>query len=105
MSSNEVGDIILSSSADDGEVGIEPTKIASDVAMVPIGATAATRLGRRKVGGINSGGKTSGNLSPIRTTSHRCIANTNSSQDSRPSASISDNALKIIMYGLDEFWE
>lgn len=50
---------------------------------------------RLNVGGISSNGRVLGICSPVLAKSHKCIANTNSSQPKRPSESISANALKI----------
>lgn len=74
---------------------IEPraSKFEAPVGLRTVVDPTAARLGRRKVGGINSGGKASGIFSPDRTMSHKCIESTNSSHDKRPSASMSDNPL------------
>lgn len=96
LSSNETGEVIFISSFDEGDVVVNDPTVSFFEA--PVGLSTAvdptvTRLGRRKVGGTRSGGKTSGNFSPVRTMSHKCIERTNSSQDNRPSASMSDNPL------------
>lgn len=85
------------SSVGGGDVAIKPCTLDSGVdgpfGLVSEPDAAFTKLGRRNVGGTSSCGNVSGNLSPARTTSHKCIANTNSSHDKRPSISMSDNPL------------
>lgn len=50
---------------------------------------------RRWEGGMRSAGKTPGSASPAFTLSVKCIARTNSSQESLPSPSMSDSDLQI----------
>lgn len=55
---------------------------------------------RRLVGGMRSAGRTVGSLFPALAVSHRYMASTNSSHDSRPSLSTSESALSITFYML-----
>ena len=101
LSSKETGDMTFPSSSNGGgDVAMEPSdpiKLISPVTEPGLAMSAAPAvLARRKAGGLSSAGNTSGSFSPDRAISHRCMHKTNSSQDKRPSTSMSDSPLHQI---------